>query len=184
MAVHAGIYEKAQKELSEIDDKLNKARQELKEARELGDLSENSEYDAAKEDISLILRKKEALEKIVNDTVLKIDPSDKIYPGCVIEIDSWGPYREPYGDISGCEKEQEYLKGTLLYGGSTSDRSFIQDKILSEESPIGKFINGKSSGTYEVRVHDGTYMTIKVTKVMHKYDYNEANYELFQVINE
>ena len=105
--------------------------QKIKEAREQGDLSENAEYDAAKDeqrDIELRIEKLEKLLKNVEVVVEEEIDLEKINIGCkvkVYEID-----------------EDEEMEFRIV--GSTEANS-LQNKI-SNESPVGKALLGKKVG--------------------------------------
>ena len=95
----------------------------IKEAREQGDLSENAEYDAAKDEQREIEARIEELEKILKnaDVVVEEDVDvDVINIGCKVKV-----YDKEY---------DEELDFRIV--GST-EASSLQGKI-SNESPVGK----------------------------------------------
>ena len=105
--------------------------QKIKEAREQGDLSENAEYDAAKDEQRDIEARIEELEKILkNAEVVDEDEIDleAISIGCKVKI----------FDIE-FEEEMEYK-----IVGSTEANS-LQGKI-SNESPVGQALIGAKVG--------------------------------------
>ena len=130
----------------ELDDLINVKRPEnikaIKDARALGDLSENAEYDAAKDEQRDIEARIEELEKILkNAEVVDEDEVDldKINIGCLIKI----------LDIE-FNEELEYK-----IVGSTEANS-LKGKI-SNESPVGKALIGKKTGDIvEVETQVGT----------------------------
>ena len=69
--------------------KLKEVAEKLKEAREQGDLSENAEYDAAKDEQRDIAARIEVIEKILKNAEV-IDDSDvdtnKISIGCTVKL--------------------------------------------------------------------------------------------------
>ncbi len=82
--------EKYENELQELKTvKLKEVAEKLKEAREQGDLSENAEYDAAKDEQRDIAARIEAIEKILKNAEV-IDESDvdtnKISIGCTVRL--------------------------------------------------------------------------------------------------
>ncbi|MBE5868280.1 MAG: transcription elongation factor GreA [Lachnospiraceae bacterium] len=122
----------------------------IKEAREQGDLSENAEYDAAKDEQRDIEARIEELEKILkNAEVVVEDEVDlgTINIGCrVIILDM--DYNE----------ELDYK-----IVGSTEANS-LKGKI-SNESPVGKALIGKKVGEIaEVETQAGT-MKYKVLEI-------------------
>ena len=119
---YAGLQE-LEAELEDL--KVNKRKevaQKIKEAREQGDLSENAEYDAAKDEQRDIEARIEEIEKILkNVEVVGEDDIDdtKISVGCHIVIHDF--------------EYDEDLEFSIV--GSTQTNS-LQGKI-SNESPIG-----------------------------------------------
>ena len=128
-------YEGLKKYEEELEDlKVNKRREKaekLKEARAQGDLSENAEYDAAKDEQRDIQARIEELEKILkNAEVVDEDEVDleKINIGCRVRI----------FDVS-YNEELEYK-----IVGSTEANS-LKGKI-SNESPVGRALIGAKVG--------------------------------------
>ena len=128
-------YEGLKKYEEELEDlKVNKRREnaeKLKEARAQGDLSENAEYDAAKDEQRDIQARIEELEKILkNAEVVDEDEVDleKINIGCRVRI----------FDVS-YNEELEYK-----IVGSTEASSL--SGYISNESPLGKALFGKRVG--------------------------------------
>ena len=119
-------------ELEEL--KVNKRQevaQKIKEAREQGDLSENAEYDAAKDEQRDIEARIEELEKLLkNAEVVDEDEVDldKISIGCKVKI----------LDVE-FDEELEYK-----IVGSTEANS-LKGKI-SNESPVGSALMGHKVG--------------------------------------
>ena len=116
------------------DLKVNRRRevaQKIKEAREQGDLSENAEYDAAKDEQRDIELRSEELEKLLkNAEVVDEDEVDldKISIGCKVKV-----YDVDF------DEEMEFK-----IVGSTEANS-LQNKI-SNESPVGRALLGKRVG--------------------------------------
>lgn len=122
-------YEEELQELKVV--KRQEVAQKIKEAREQGDLSENAEYDAAKDEQRDIEARIEELEKILkNAEVIDEDEVDldKISIGCRVKILDM-EYNE----------ELEYK-----IVGSTEANS-LKGKI-SNESPVGKALIGAKTG--------------------------------------
>ena len=121
--------------------KRQEVAQKIKEAREKGDLSENAEYDAAKDEQRDIEARIEELEKILkNAEVVDEDEVDldKINIGCMVKI----------LDVE-FNEELEYK-----IVGSTEANS-LKGKI-SNESPVGKALMGcKVGDTVEVDTQAG-----------------------------
>ena len=86
-------YEGLKKLEDELQDlKVNQRReiaQKIKEAREQGDLSENAEYDAAKDEQRDIEARIEQIEKILKNAEVVLDEEidlDKISIGCLVRV--------------------------------------------------------------------------------------------------
>ena len=99
----------------------------IKEAREQGDLSENAEYDAAKDEQRSMEARIEELEKIIKNAEV-IDESaydkDTVSIGSTIKF-----YDEEF------DEELEYR----IVGSTESD---ILKGLISNESPLGKALIG------------------------------------------
>ena len=105
--------------------------QKIKEAREQGDLSENAEYDAAKDEQRDIEARIEELEKILKNAEVVVEDDvdlDTINIGCTV-------------DVYDKEFEEEIVFQLV---GSTEANS-LEGKI-SNESPVGKALIGKKVG--------------------------------------
>ena len=128
---YAGL-KKLQDELQDL--KVNQRReiaQKIKEAREQGDLSENAEYDAAKDEQRDIEARIEQTEQILkNAEVVDEDEVDLdvVNIGCLVRV----------LDIEYNEEEEYKLVGS-------SEASSLQNKI-SNESPFGKALIGAKVG--------------------------------------
>ena len=123
--------------------------QTLKEARALGDLSENSEYEQAREDqASLEQRIMEIEYTLEHATVIDEEKSDgKVGIGCQVEL--------KYEDDDDTESYR-------IVGSQEADP--FNNKI-SNESPIAAAIMGKKVGdTVEVSSPDGVY-SVKIVAI-------------------
>ena len=111
--------------------KRKEVAQKIKEAREQGDLSENAEYDAAKDEQRDIELRIEELEKLLKNAEVVVEDEidlDKINIGCKVKL-----LDVEYND------EMEFF-----IVGSTEANS-LQNKI-SNESPVGKALIGRVVG--------------------------------------
>ena len=128
---YAGL-KKLQDELQDL--KVNQRReiaQKIKEAREQGDLSENAEYDAAKDEQRDIEARIEQIEQILkNAEVVDEDEVDLDVVNIVCRVRVL--------DIEYNEEEEYKLVGS-------SEASSLQNKI-SNESPFGKALIGAKVG--------------------------------------
>lgn len=105
--------------------------QKIKEAREQGDLSENAEYDAAKDEQRDIEARIEELEKILKNAEVVIEDEvdlDKVSIGCKVRI----------LDLEYNEELEYKIVGS-------SEANSLKGKI-SNESPVGKALLGAKIG--------------------------------------
>ena len=135
-------YEKLENELRDLKTRGRKeAANDIAEARAKGDLSENAEYDAAKEAQGMLEKRIAELEntlatsRIIDDK--NIDTS-KVYILSTVTIFN--------------RKTQKEMKYTVV---APQEADFKQGKI-SNKSPIGQALMGKSVGdVVEVKVPAG-----------------------------
>ena len=100
----------------------------LKEARAQGDLSENADYDAAREEQAQIEKRIKELENILkNAELIKEDTSNKVNIG-----------KRVWLEVNGSKVKEYNLVGTL-------EADPLNNKI-SNESPVGKAIIGRKKG--------------------------------------
>ena len=103
----------------------------VQEAREQGDLSENAEYDAAKDEQRDIEARIEEIEKILKNAEVVVEDEvdlDKINVGCKVKVHDYE-----------FDEDME-----LKIVGSTEANS-LEGKI-SNESPVGKALIGAHTG--------------------------------------
>ena len=100
----------------------------IKEAREFGDISENSEYDDAKNEQGLIEARIAEITRILGDATVVAAPkrSTKVGIGSVVTVD---------------------MKGTervfSIVGAAESD---VREGKISNESPVGAALLGRKKG--------------------------------------
>lgn len=127
--------------------------QKIKEAREQGDLSENAEYDAAKDEQRDIELRIEELEKLLKNAEVVVEDEidlDKINVGCKVKV----------YDVD----EDEEMEFKIV--GSTEANS-LQNKI-SNESPVGQALLGKKVGdVVDVETQSGViqYKVLEIQRV-------------------
>jgi len=136
-------YEKLDKELRDLKTRGRKEiAEEISEARSKGDLSENAEYDAAKEAQGHLEKRIAELENTLATATIIDDR----------EIDSSKAYVLSTVTILN-KKSNKEMKYTLV---SKDEADFKQGKI-SVDSPIGRAILGKEVGdVVNVKVPAGT----------------------------
>ena len=127
--------------------------QKIKEAREQGDLSENAEYDAAKDEQRDIELRIEELEKLLKNAEVVVEEEidlEKINIGCKVKV-----YES---------EEDEEMEFKIV--GSTEANS-LQNKI-SNESPVGQALLGKKVGDVvdvETQVGVIQYKVLEIQRV-------------------
>ena len=103
----------------------------IKEAREQGDLSENAEYDAAKDEQRDIEARIEEIEKILKNAEVVVEDEvdvNKINVGCTISV-----------------LDMEYNEEMEFKIVGSSEANSLKGKI-SNESPVGKALMGRGIG--------------------------------------
>ncbi|WP_026528300.1 transcription elongation factor GreA [Butyrivibrio sp. VCD2006] len=124
----------------------------IKEAREQGDLSENAEYDAAKDEQRDIEARIEELEKILKNAEVVVDEDvdlDKVSVGAKVKL----------LDIEANEEVQYSIVGS-------SEANSLKGKI-SNESPVGKALIGAKVGeevTVETQAGDFKYKVLEIVR--------------------
>ena len=111
--------------------KRKEVAQKIKEAREQGDLSENAEYDAAKDEQRDIELRIEELEKLLKNAEVVVEEEidvNKINIGCKVKL----------LDVEYDEEMEFYIVGS-------TEANSLQNKI-SNESPVGHALLGKKAG--------------------------------------
>ncbi|MEI3322349.1 MULTISPECIES: transcription elongation factor GreA [Eubacterium] len=150
----AGL-DRLEKELEDL--KVNRRRevaQKIKEAREQGDLSENAEYDAAKDEQRDIEARIDEIEKILKNVEVVADEDvdiNKISVGCHVKIFDY--------------EFDEELEFSIV--GSTEANS-LQQK-LSNESPLGMALLGHEVGDdvlVELADGEAKYKVLEIKKVL------------------
>ncbi len=137
----------------ELDELINVKRPEniqaIKEARALGDLSENADYDAAKNDQAEIEGRIKRIEKMLeNIEIIEKSNSDVVGLGSTVSIKY-------------CDDEDEIDEYQIV--GSQEADPFMSK--ISNESPIAKAIMNKRVGDIvEVQSPNGVYK-IEITEV-------------------
>ena len=154
LLTYAGL-QKLEDELHDL--KVNRRKEvagKIKEAREQGDLSENAEYDAAKDEQRDIETRIEEIEKILKNAEVVVEDEvdvNKINVGCTVKV-----YDEEF------EEELEFK----IVG--SSEANSLQGKI-SNESPVGKALIGRSIGdVVEVETQAGviSYKVLAIERSM------------------
>ncbi|MBQ1457411.1 MULTISPECIES: transcription elongation factor GreA [Butyrivibrio] len=130
--------------------KRKEVAEKIKEAREQGDLSENAEYDAAKDEQRDIEARIEELEKILKNAEVVVEEEvdlDKISIGCKVKV-----------------KDMELDEEVVYKIVGSSEADSLKGKI-SNESPVGKaLIGAKKNQTVKVETQVGV-LKFKVLEI-------------------
>lgn len=124
----------------------------IKEAREQGDLSENAEYDAAKDEQRDIEARIDEIEKILKNAEVVVEEEvdlDKISVGCRVKI-----------------LDMEYDEELDYKIVGSTEANSLKGKI-SNESPVGKALLGARIGevvTVETQAGDLNYKVLEIQR--------------------
>ena len=133
--------------------KRKEVAQKIKEAREQGDLSENAEYDAAKDEQRDIELRIEELEKLLKNAEVVVEDEidlDKINVGCKVKL----------LDVEYDEEMEFFIVGS-------TEANSLQNKI-SNESPVVRALMGKAVGdVVDVETQAGViqYKVLEIQRV-------------------
>jgi len=123
----------------------------IKEAREFGDISENSEYDDAKNEQAMLEARIASLEeKLRSASVINASELDSnvVRVGSLVSVKDEGSGKS--------------LKYTIV--GSTEANP--SENRLSNESPVGKGLLGRKKGdAVKVTLPNGKVRELKITKI-------------------
>ena len=126
----------------------------LKEARALGDLSENADYDAARSEQAQVEGRIQELEKILeNAHIIEKGSSDSVSLGSTVKIKY----------IDDDDDDDDELEEYLIVGSKEADPS---NNKISNESPLAKAImNAKAGDVRSVESPNGTY-DVEVVEIL------------------
>lgn len=141
----------------ELEDlKVNRRKevaQKIKEAREQGDLSENAEYDAAKEEQREIEARIEEIDKLLKNA--EVADADENAKADIITVGSTVKLFD-----------EEFGEEVIYKIVGSSEANILQNKI-SNESPVGKELIGKKKNQkITVETQNGLlkFKVLQVTK--------------------
>ena len=121
----------------------------IAEARSYGDLSENSEYDAAKNEQAKLYGRIAEIEDILSHAVIIEDENEatgRVGLGCTVTVE----------DANG---------NRISYRITGSQEANPMEGKLSDDSPFGRAVVGKSAGeSFTVNAPNGSY-TMTVVEV-------------------
>jgi transcription elongation factor GreA len=144
--------EKLQEELDLLSgEKRREVAARIKEAREFGDISENSEYDDAKNEQAMLESRIAQLEEKLRAAQVidaKDISTDVVSVGTIVHVKD--------------EKTGKSVKYTIV-GSSEADPGEMK---LSNESPVGRALLGhKRNDVVSVPVPKGPARKLKITKI-------------------
>jgi transcription elongation factor GreA len=144
--------ENLKKEIEHLStNKRREVAERIKEAREFGDISENSEYDDAKNEQAMLEARIASLEEKLRSASV-IDASE--LDSNVVRVGSLVSVKD--------EGSGKSLKYTIV--GSTEANP--SENRLSNESPVGKGLLGRKKGdTAKVQLPNGKIRELKITKI-------------------
>ena len=144
--------------LQELKDELNELKskgraevaKQIQEAREKGDLSENAEYDAAKEEQGMLEMKISKLEDTISNAKI-VDDKDLDTSKALI--------------LTTVELENKKTGKRAKYTLVSEEEANVKEKKISVTSPIGKGVLGKQEGDeVEVETPKG-HVTYKIVGI-------------------
>lgn len=123
-------YDRLKAQLEDLKAQRIAVREEVKEARELGDLRENAGYHAARQTQGIIESQIGNLEKRLEDAIVVDNPTfDEVMLGVPVTVKNLA------------------TGATRVYTIVASEEmDFMQENAASEESPIGQALLGKKPG--------------------------------------
>ncbi|MBO4954315.1 MAG: transcription elongation factor GreA [Clostridia bacterium] len=146
--------EKLETELDYLkSEKRQEIAEKIKEARGQGDLSENSEYDEAKNEQAQVEGRIAELENILkNAQVLDQDDIDtkEVSIGCIVKVKN-----------TALKKDMEFE----ICGSAESDPALGR---ISDESPVGRALLGKKVNNKVVIETPAGEMTLKILSITRK----------------
>jgi len=132
-----------EKELGELKARRSEVAAKIAEARDFGDLSENAEYDVAREEQGLVETRISEIEDVLqNAEIIKSPNSSKVTLGSKVEIKS-GKTNFVYTIVGPVEADP--LEGRI------SDKSPIGEALFGKRvGDIATISTPKGSTTYEI----------------------------------
>lgn len=147
---HAGKA-KLEEELAELKGpKRDEISRRLKSAIEMGDLSENADYHAAKEDQGFLEGRILEIEAILSNAE-------------ITDANDLNNHTVQIGNVVTIQEEGEPEETWTLVGASEAN---VKEQKISYESPIGSAIMGKKVGqTAEVSLPNGMTLNYRINQI-------------------
>ena len=132
--------------------RMQEVAEQIKEARSFGDLSENAEYDEAKNEQGKVASRIAELETIIANAVIISEDmyaKDEVSPGCRFKV----------LDLEFDEEEEYHFVG--------SQEADPMDGKISDESPFDKAVPGHKVGDIvDVVAPNETTVQFKITEII------------------
>jgi transcription elongation factor GreA len=143
--------DKLKKEIEYLsNEKRREVAERIKEAREFGDISENSEYDDAKNEQAMLEARIATLE-------------DKLRSASVIDASELDSNVVRVGSVVNVKDDGGKSLQYTIVGSTEADPS---QNRLSNESPVGKALLGRKNGdSVKVQLPNGKTRELKITKI-------------------
>ena len=139
--------EELEKELAALKARRSEIAEKIKAARDFGDLSENAEYDAARDEQAQVESRIAEIEEILQNSTLITGTNGD-------------------GTIAlGSKVTLQSEKGEVEYTLVSSVEADPAEKKISDESPIGQALVGKKAGEEVVIATPSGQLNFKITKV-------------------
>jgi transcription elongation factor GreA len=148
-ALSRAAFERLQEELADLTGRgrVDIARK-IETARELGDLSENGDYHAAKEEQGKMEGRIRHIEALLERAeIVEDDGSDEVRAGSVVEI-----------RYEGDDSSERYLLGSI------EERNELD--VISPQSPLGQALIGATAGdTVGFEAPNGNTLRVEIISV-------------------
>lgn len=137
---------------AELEDLTTRGRTEIarmiERARELGDLSENGDYQAAKDAQGKMEARIRQLQAMLDSAVIVEAPGDgTVIPGCVVAI-----------RYEGDEEPERYFVGSI-------EEQHVHE-VISANSPLGRALMGRRAGErVSYATPTGATLTVEIVAV-------------------
>ena len=143
--------DKLKEELEELTTtRRREVAERIKEAREFGDISENSEYDDAKNE-----------QAMLETRILQLEES--LRSAMVVHADEISTDVAGIGTLVGLKWADGGTDTFTIVGSAEADPG---QKKLSNESPVGKALLGRKKGDeVSVSLPNGSTRSLKITKI-------------------
>jgi transcription elongation factor GreA len=149
------LLKKFEDEIQALDRELKtELPREIKRARELGDLRENAEYQAAKERQRLVESRISMLQKRVSEiSLMNLDriPRDKVGFGSTVHLKDAGG-------------------ATIVYQLVMPEDADVEQGLISTASPIGRALLNKEEGDEATVVAPSGKRTFEIVKLITLHD--------------